>query len=183
MILCRLNIADLVIIEVPRQLRSPEVEEWLAADHVELGVIMNPVPGRADIVLGQDAWVAVLPASHAQARHARAHGITLEALAGLPFILATGGCAVNAKSLMEQAGLHLTDVRVIVRDWISACMLVREGMGAALVPGSALPENLDGLCVVPVTPSLHREFGLVCSKAGKASLAARALLEGLVRGK
>ena len=36
-----------------------EVEEWLAADTVELGVVMNPDPGRADVVLGQDAWVAV----------------------------------------------------------------------------------------------------------------------------
>lgn len=33
-----------------------EVEEWLAADTIELGVVMNPGPGRAQVILGQDAW-------------------------------------------------------------------------------------------------------------------------------
>lgn len=32
-----------------------EVEEWLAADTVELGVVMNPTPGRAEVILGKDA--------------------------------------------------------------------------------------------------------------------------------
>ncbi|GAB2936501.1 hypothetical protein GCM10011328_03170 [Hafnia psychrotolerans] len=67
---------------------------------------MNPIPGRAEVVLGQDAWVAVLPARHVQARHKRECGITLEELAAQPFILATGGCVVNGKSLMKQSGLH-----------------------------------------------------------------------------
>lgn len=106
-----------------------EVEEWLAADTVELGVVMNPAPGRTNVVLGQDAWVAVMPSGHQQERNSRTRGITLEELAGQPFILATGGCVVNGKSLIEQAGLQLCDVRVKVRDWVSACMLVREGMG------------------------------------------------------
>lgn len=160
-----------------------EVEEWLAADTVDLGVVMNPVPGRAEAILGQDAWVAVLPASHRQARYALTRGITLEELADQPFVLATGGCAVNGKSLMEQAGLQLSDVRVTVRDWISACLLVREGMGVALIPESALPDELRGLCVVPVAPSLCREFGLVCSQVGKSSRATQTLLEGLLKMK
>ncbi|WP_213712892.1 LysR family transcriptional regulator [Cedecea lapagei] len=156
-----------------------EVEQWIAADTVELGVVMNPVPGRADVILGQDAWMAVLPASHAMARGARSRGITLEALAGQPFVLATGGCLVNGGSLMAEAGLHLSDVRVTVRDWVSACMLVREDMGVAIVPASTLPEDTRGLCVVPLTPGLHREFGLVCSSAGKTSPAVQALVTRL----
>lgn len=159
-----------------------EVEEWLAADTVELGVVMNPVPGRADIILGQDAWMAVMHGSNLQARHARTYGITLEELAGQPFILATGGCVINGKSLMEKAGLQLSDIRVTVRDWVSACKLVGEGMGVALVPESALPEELRSLCVVPVTPSIHREFGLVCSPSGNASVATQSLLKGVRKG-
>lgn len=159
-----------------------EVEAWLAADMVELGVVMNPDRGRADSVLGQDAWVAVMLASNLLARHARTDGITLAALADQPFILATGGCAVNGKSLMEKAGLQLSDIRVTVRDWISACKLVAEGMGVALVPESALPGELRNLCVVPLTPPIHREFGLVCSPSGKSSGATQALLKGLRKG-
>ncbi|MGK3194273.1 LysR family transcriptional regulator [Enterobacter soli] len=156
-----------------------EVEEWLSQDTVELGVIMNPAPGRAKVVLGKDAWVAVMPARHPLAGFARTSGITLEELADQPFILATGGCLVNGQSLMENAGLQLTDVRVKVRDWVSACLLAGEGLGVALVPESALPETLRGLCVVPLAPALYREFGLVCSPSGNASVATQALLNGL----
>lgn len=156
-----------------------EVEDWLAAGTVELGVVLNPAPGRAAAVLGRDAWVAVLPASHPLGRRASESGVTLGELAGQPFILATGGCAVNGQSLMEQASLHLSDVRVTVRDWASACVLVREGMGVALVPESTLPDDQRGLRVMPLVPSIHREFGLVCSDAGKASRPVKALLEGL----
>ncbi len=166
---------DVVILEGSDE----EVEEWLAADTVELGVVMNPEPGRADVVLGQDAWVTVLPATHRLAHHARTCGITLKALADQPFILATGGCAVNGKSLMEKAGLQLVDIRVTVRDWISACKLVAEGLGVAIVPESALPEALRNLCVVPVTPAIHREFRLVCSSSGTSSGATQALLNAL----
>ena len=155
---------DVVVLEGSDE----EVEAWLAADTVELGVVMNPVPGRAEVVLGQDAWVAVLPASHRLAQHAKADGITLKALADQPFVLA-----------MEKAGLQLSDIRVTVRDWISACKLVGEEMGVALVPESALPETLRNLCVVPVTPAIHREFGLVCSPSGTSSDATQALLNAL----
>lgn len=156
-----------------------EVEDWLAAGTVELGVVLNPVAGRAATVLGRDAWVAVLPASHPLGRRASERGVTLEELATQPFILATGGCAVNGQSLMEQVGLRLLDVRVTVRDWASACVLAREGMGVALVPESTLPENQRGLRVMAVVPEIHREFGLVCSDAGKVSQPAQALLEWL----
>ncbi|WP_028535960.1 LysR family transcriptional regulator [Paludibacterium yongneupense] len=156
-----------------------EVEDWLATDTVELGVVLNPAPGRAAAVLGCDAWVAALPANHPLGRRASAGGVTLEELATQPFILATGGCAVNGQSLMEQADLHLSDVRVTVRDWASACVLVREGMGVALVPESTLPDDQRSLRVMPLLPAIHRKFGLVCSEAGKASRPTQALLEGL----
>lgn len=156
-----------------------EVEDWLAAGTVELGVVLNPAPGRAAALLGRDAWVAVLPASHPLGRRASESGVTLEELAAQPFILATGGCAVNGQSLMARAGLHLSDIRVTVRDWASACALVREGMGVSLVPESTLPVEQRGLRVMSLRPAVHREFGLVCSEAGKASRPAQALLAGL----
>ena len=123
----------------------------------------------------------MLPANHPLGRRARESGVTLEELVAQPFVLATGGCAVNGQSLMEQAGLYLSDVRVTVRDWASACMLVREGMGVALVPESTLPDAQCGLRVMPLVPAIHREFGLVCSETGKNSRPAQALLEGLDR--
>nr|WP_036237066.1 LysR family transcriptional regulator [Massilia sp. JS1662] len=156
-----------------------EVEAWLGAGTVELGVVLNPAPGRAAALLGRDAWVAVLPSSHPLGRRASGNGVTLGEVAAQPFILATGGCAVHGQSLVERAGLRLPDIRVTVRDWASACMLVREGMGVALVPESTLPEDRRGLRVMQLAPPVYREFGLVCSEAGKASRPVQALLAGL----
>lgn len=89
---------------------------------------------------------------------------------------------MNGNSLMAQAGLALSDVRVTVRDWTSASVLVREGMGVALLPESTLPEERRGLCVLPLMPATHREFGLVCSQAGTASRPTQALLAALRKG-
>lgn len=156
-----------------------EVEAWLADDTVELGVVMNPAPERAARMLGRDAWVALLPAHHPLGRRSSEQGVTLRELADQPFVLATGGCHVHAGSLMEQAGLSLSDVRVTVRDLASAAVLVREGLGVSLLPESALPQDQRGLRVMQLQPRLYREFGLVCSRAGNASPAVQAFLQGL----
>lgn len=152
-----------------------EVDAWLADDTVDLGVVLNPSPGRDALMLGRDAWVALLPPEHALAR--RGAAVTLAELAGQPFILATGGCSVNGQSLAAQAGLALADVRVTVRDWASAFALVREGMGVALVPESTLPAERQGVRVLQLEAPIYRDFALVCSCAGAASPAVAVLLE------
>ncbi|WP_332856462.1 LysR family transcriptional regulator [Duganella sp. S19_KUP01_CR8] len=158
-----------------------EVEQWLAADTIELGVVLNPVPQRRAVVIGRDAWVAVLPSHHALGRGSSEQGVALGELAGQPFVLATGGCAVNARSLVEQEGLMLSDIRVTVRDLGSAAVLVREGLGVSIIPESALPEDRRGLRVMQLEPRRYREFGLVSSQAGRASAAVQAFLDGLSR--
>ncbi len=157
-----------------------EVEAWLADGTVDLGVVLNPAPRRGALSVGRDAWVALLPPEHALARGGAS--VALADLAGQPFILATGGCSVNGRSLAQAAGLALADVRVTVRDWASAFALVREGMGVALVPESTLPAARQGVRVLPLAAPIHRDFGLVCSSAGAASPAVAALLE-LIRAR
>lgn len=139
-----------------------EVQDWLAAGSVDLGVVLNPTLDRGAVLIGQDAWVAVLPASHPLARH-RALG--LARLAAEPFVLATGGCHLHAGTLMETAGLSLADVQMEVRDWATAVALVREGGGISIVPESTLPETRKGLKAVSLDPAILRHFGLVPSPA------------------
>ncbi|MRW90780.1 LysR family transcriptional regulator [Duganella sp. FT80W] len=156
-----------------------EVEEWLAAGTVELGVVLNPAPERQAVLLGRDAWMAVLPGAHPLGRRSSEQGVALSELADEPFVLATGGCHVHAQSLATQAGLMLSDIRVTVRDLASAAVLVREGLGVSVIPESALPEDRRGLRVMQLQPPAYREFGLVCSEAGRASAAVQALLREL----
>lgn len=150
-----------------------EVEGWLSRAEVDLGVVLNPQPARAAIELGQDRWMALMPAQHLLARRHRV-AITAHELHQQPFILATGGCKVNGESLMHAAGLQLTDVRIRVRDWASAYALVKEGMGVALVPESTLPATLPGVFAIPIEPLTVRRFGLVRAAGGDASPALEA---------
>ena len=160
-----------------------EVEAWLAAGIVDLGVVLNPAPARQALALGRDAWVALVPAGQALAG-AGVDGSTvaLAELAAQPFVLATGGCHVNAQSLAAGAGLALADVRVTVRDWASAFALVREGMGVALVPESTLPDDCRGVRVLALAAPIYRDFGLVCAPAAAGSPAVLALLGCLRAG-
>lgn len=86
-----------------------EVEDWLASDAIDLGVVLNPTAERNALILGRDAWMGLVPSTHPLGRRATIQGIALSELATQPFILATGGCAVNGQRLVESAGLKLVD--------------------------------------------------------------------------
>lgn len=167
---------------VALEVSDDEVEALLEARLIDVGVLLNPAPERSVGLLGRDAWVAVLPAGHALARRAQEQGVTLQELVSQPFVLATGGCSVNARSLAADAGLELADVRVEVREWSSAFTLVREQVGVTLVPQMTLPEQRHGLCVMPLDVPIPRTFALVLAEGSEPSPALRALLDMLAQG-
>ncbi|WP_448649892.1 LysR family transcriptional regulator [Pseudomonas fluorescens] len=156
-----------------------EVHTLLDAGLIDLGVVLNPKPERNATVLGRDLWMAVLPKNHTLAQRPADASVSLEELLEQPFVLATGGCTANARSLAAAAGLSLRDIRVEVREWTSAYSLVREGVGVTLVPEMALPAQRTGLRVMPLTVPLHREFALVGSQTLQPSAAVNALLKML----
>jgi DNA-binding transcriptional LysR family regulator len=111
---------------VALEVSDDEVETLLSAGLIDLGVVLNPSAERNAGLLGRDNWVAVLPIGHALARRPGEASVSLAELIEQPFVLATGGCSVNARSLAADAGLELLDVRVEVREWSSAFTLVRK---------------------------------------------------------
>lgn len=157
-----------------------EVEAWLAAGTVDLGVVLDPAPERDATVFGRDEWLAVLPPALARPQ---ARDIALAELLALPFVLATGGCWLHAQRLAERAGLAIADLRLQVRDWSSAWALVRDGAGASLLPASVLPAERDGVQVLPLQPRLQRRFALVAAaQPAPAALQLRAFLEQAISG-
>lgn len=156
-----------------------EVETLLAANTVDVGVVLNAAPDRHVCPLGEDEWLAVLPAAHPLARAGNA--IDLAELAGQPFVLATGGCSVHAQSVANGEGVTITDVRATVRDWSSAFVLVREGVGVSLVPALTLPENRRGLRVLRLAAPLYRSFGLAASAQAADSAPVQAMFAMLQR--
>ncbi|MEX3773417.1 LysR family transcriptional regulator [Pseudomonas sp. MYb118] len=161
---------------VALEVSDDEVDSLLTAGLVDVGVVLNPPPERNAGRLGCDAWMAVVPTGHDLARRSTEEGVTLAELAQQPFVLATGGCSTNARSLARDAGLQLDDVRVEVREWNSAFTLVRENIGVTLVPEMTLPKQLQGLRVMPLKPRIDREFALVVAPGKPPSAAVEALL-------
>jgi DNA-binding transcriptional LysR family regulator len=96
-------------------------------------------------------------------------------------VLATGGCRLNSRRLLAEAGHALSDLRISVRDWSTAFELIREGMGLSLVPESMLPVARQGLRVLNLATPMYREFGLVCSETGQLSPAVHAFFDQLRR--
>ncbi|SNX99743.1 DNA-binding transcriptional regulator, LysR family [Pseudomonas sp. LAMO17WK12:I6] len=162
---------------VALEVSDDEVETLLAAGLVDVGVVLNPAPERNAGPLGRDAWVAVVPAGHALALRGTEQGVSLQELTALPFVLATGGCSTNARSLAAEAGLQLQDVRVEVREWSSAFTLVRENLGVTLVPEMTLPAERQGLRVIALQPRIERVFSLVLPAGQTPSATVQALLD------
>ncbi|GGY01070.1 LysR family transcriptional regulator [Litchfieldella qijiaojingensis] len=148
-----------------------EVDAWLAAGTVDIGVVMRLSPERVGATFYRDEWVAVVPAGHPLSRPA-GRVIPLATLVAEPFVLATGGCATHARLIAQQHGLTLDDVRVEVRDWASAFALIREGLGVSLVPELNLPEDRRGLRVLRLETPIHRDLGLeVAPRSAESSIA------------
>lgn len=165
----------------PLEVTDSEVDTLLEAGLIDLGVVLNPQPERNATLLGRDLWLAVLPADHALAQRPSEASVSLEELLQQPFVLATGGCTANARSLGAEAGLALGDIRVQVREWSSAFSLVREGVGVTLVPEMTLPVERRGLRVMPLKVPVHREFALVAAPRRPLSSSASALLQMLAQ--
>lgn len=162
---------------VALEVSDDEVETLLAAGLVDVGVVLNPAPERNAGPLGRDEWVAVVPTGHPLALRGTEQGVTLQELTALPFVLATGGCSTNARSLAAEACLQLQDVRVEVREWSSAFTLVRENLGVTLVPEMTLPVDRQGLRVIALQPPVERVFSLVLPAGQTAPAAVQALLD------
>ncbi|CAI8714051.1 MULTISPECIES: LysR family transcriptional regulator [Pseudomonas] len=162
---------------VALEVSDDEVETLLAAGLVDVGVVLNPAPERNAGPLGRDEWVAVVPAGHPLALRGIEQGVSLQELTALPFVLATGGCSTNARSLAAEAGLQLQDVRVEVREWSSAFTLVRENLGVTLVPEMTLPAERQGLRVIALQPRIERVFSLVLPAGQTPSATVQALLD------
>ncbi|MBB1624229.1 LysR family transcriptional regulator [Achromobacter sp. UMC71] len=163
---------------LPLEASDSEIEDLLAAGTVDVGVVLNPPARRRTCPLGEDDWVAVLPATHPLALGA---SVSLAQLAAQPFVLATGGCTAHAGSVAADAGLTLTDVRARVMEWSSAFALVRDNVGVALVPELTLPDNRRGLRILPLASPVRRRFALAASAQAAGSPAVRALFE-MLRG-
>ena len=129
--------------------RDEEVLAWVHADRVDVGVVVTPAEGLDTVPLGEDEFVAVLPADHALARGG---AVAPEGLVGTPYIRSGAGCDPAFPGVA---------VRHEIQDCATIVAMVREGLGVSVLPQLGLPDPLpEGVVTRPMAPRMPRRIAL-----------------------
>ncbi|MFI9009139.1 LysR family transcriptional regulator [Actinosynnema sp. NPDC053489] len=130
-----------------------EVAEWLADGTVEVAVVVDPPP-RPGVLVGEDAFHALVRADHPLAGVAEVH---VADLADDPFLLSRGGCERHVRQV--HAGVPFDPLHR-VRELGTLLAMVRAGVGVSIVPGLVASMAPPGLALVPVLPRVVRRLVL-----------------------
>jgi DNA-binding transcriptional LysR family regulator len=155
-----------------------EVTDWVLAGAVDIGIGGIAHPDLANHLVANDDFVLVLPADHRLAKRA---SIGLEALEGERAILSGGGSEKQLDEAFGALGIR-PDVLFLARDNSTIFGMVREGIGLTVMPELAIPDDITGLAVRRLTPTLRRDLHASVRKEGP-SAAGQAFLDLLPIGK
>ena len=150
-----------------------EVLGWVRRRAVDVGVVSRSAPDLHTRPLARDELLAVLPTGHALAGEA---AITLDALAGEPFVLSRGGCETLIYETFGGAGLE-PQVAFEVREVPTGVAMVAEGLGVSLIPELAVGAAPPGVVLRPLAPRVERRLSLAVPSVADAPPAVRALLD------
>lgn len=150
-----------------------EIKAWIAAGAIDVGFLPSPSEGIETVPLIRDELVVILPASN---RLNAADSLSIEQIADEPFVMPKAGC----EALVEEAfrGKQLvpnTEFEVVENSTILS--MVQAGLGISVVPRLVLPDTLDGIAVISLSPPLFRQSGIGARSLTSASPAVLAFLQ------
>lgn len=148
-----------------------EVRDWLDQGAADVGVVSLPIKGLESAALGDEDFVATLPAD---SRLTEWEELDYAQLAQEPFVGSTGGCAEVYTPVARRNDVEF-NVAFEAREMSAVLEIVRAGLGVSILPSTALPDELDGVVVRPLVPRTVRHLGIAISAS--ASAPARAFLE------
>ncbi len=176
-----------------------EVKDWIINEAVDIGFVVSPsipislparLPSQAygrdankdgleTIPLLEDKMLGVFPAKHPLC--SKKH-INIKELAGEHLITFKGSsCGMLVTSNLINAINNLGEIKKIEARNISTVIeMVRGGIGVAIMPELAVPQNYAGICLVPLKPEVKREIALAyrsSSSLDSLSLSAKAFIE------
>jgi DNA-binding transcriptional LysR family regulator len=149
-----------------------EVRAWLMGGAAEIGVVTVPAPKLETQPLGQDEYVAVLPADH---RLASLTHVAFPQLAEEPFVFPTGGCGPLITEAATRAGVRLS-VRFEAADVASLVGMVASGLGVSIAPTLGLRQSTPGVVTRRLEPRTPRMLALAVRSLSDASPQAKAFL-------
>lgn len=169
------------------ELTSTEIIAAILEDRVDFGVgpCIEPTPpeiGFTPVI--NDPLLVLLPKDH---KIGNKRGIPFNELALLPLITLSGSVLLQQmlEKAAEEHGVRLKS-QTEVRHVQTAIAMARAGVGAAIVPRSALSDRMvEDVLTLPIDPPQVRRIGLI-TKAGKplgraAAKLARHIRSALIR--
>ncbi|MUI13537.1 LysR family transcriptional regulator [Massilia dura] len=153
------------------------VIQWVADRRVDVGFAVLPDDRFDTVPLVEDQLVALLQHDHPLAAK---RSVTLDELAGLPFIMPEQGCSALVEPLFANAGLA-PQVRYRMSQMITVLGLVDNGDGIAVMPELALPhamaETHPRIVTRPLRPMARRRVGLILRNLSRAAPAVQAFAD------
>lgn len=152
------------------------IPEWVRTGEVDFGFV-NPdaVPGVKTRFIKSGELRAVLPADHPLAGEAH---VTLEDLAGEPFLLLEEGALSEPLEAFKKAGLE-PSVRLCVHDDYSILSMIESGLGVSILPELVLRKTNYQVAIRPIEPVLTRKIGLIAKDKNALPIAGKYFIDFL----
>lgn len=153
------------------------IQEWIRNGAVDFGFV-NPqaVKGLEMMVVKSGAFRAVVPAAHPLAAKT---AVTLEELAGEPFLLVESGAYGEVEEAFAAAGIT-PNIRLRVHDDCSLLSMVEQGMGVSVLTELVLHKTNYDVVSLPIQPPIIRTLAVVTKDRRTLPLAARVFIDELM---
>ena len=153
------------------------IQEWIRNGAVDFGFV-NPqaVKGLEMMVVKSGAFRAVVPAARPLAAKT---AVTLEELAGEPFLLVESGAYGEVEEAFAAAGIT-PNIRLRVHDDYSLLSMVEQGMGVSVLTELVLHKTNYDVVSLPIQPPIIRTLAVVTKDRRTLPLAARVFIDELM---
>lgn len=142
-----------------------EVEDWIKAEVVHIGILTSPNPDFEMIPVTKDLMKVVLPKNHPCSQ---VEALNLHQIAEDPFILLSGGCKSSIQDIFRKTGVQ-PKVLMEVRDVLTILNMVQEGIGVSIVPELTIPSSFPGIRTLDIEPGHFRNISIAVNSVERAT--------------
>ncbi|NBI29072.1 LysR family transcriptional regulator [Chengkuizengella marina] len=150
-----------------------EIKHWLVSGTIDTGFITLPNHNFDTVPLITDYFSALFPIKHPLSSETT---VCAEKLSLEPIIMPRGGCEIYIKDFFKSSG-SVPNTKFEIWDINTIISMVQEGMGITILPEMALPKNLTGIHVIPLSPQMQLQIGLAVRSFKHMSPAVKIFIE------
>lgn len=136
----------------------------------------DEISGLETMVVKSGEFRAVVPAGHPLAER---ECVTLEELAGEPFLMVESGAYGEVEEAFAAAGIT-PNIRLRVHDDYSLLSMVEQGMGVSILVELVLHKTAYDVAALPIEPPIIRTLAVVTKDRRTLPLAARVFIDELM---